>query len=628
MCGIAGIFNRNGEPVSQVILRKMTDAIAHRGPDGEGFYVDSFLGLGHRRLAILDLSPAGHQPMATEEGNYVVTYNGEIYNYQELRVELESLGHRFRSKSDTEVLLHAYAQWGPECVRRFNGMFAFALWDRTRQELFLARDRYGIKPLYYVFAGPVLVFASEQKAILSHPSVEREVDLEGLIEYFTFQNFFTDRTLLKNVRLFPPGSYARVPLGTCNDCIKPTQYWSFNFQEPETQAREEEYLEELDRLFRQAVSRQLVSDVEVGSYLSGGMDSGSITAIAASQVTNIKTFTCGFDLHSASGLELGFDERDRAELMSYRFKTEHYEMVLKAGDMEKALPRLSWHLEEPRVGQCYPNFYMAQLASKFVKVVLSGAGGDELFGGYPWRYYRALVNDDFENYIDKYYVFWHRLISNRDIHEVFRPIREETKHVWTRDIFRDVFQQHTPKFNRPEDYVNHSLYFEAKTFLHGLLTVEDKLSMAHSLETRVPFLDNDLVDFSMRIPVKLKLRNLTEVIRLNENEPAPKNLKYFQRSRDGKMILRRVMERYIPREVQEAEKQGFSAPDASWFRGESIEYVRKVIYDERSRLYHFMDREAVRRLVEEHLNGHHNRRLFIWSLLNFEHWCRHYLSTS
>jgi asparagine synthase (glutamine-hydrolysing) len=271
---------------------------------------------------------------------------------------------------------------------------------------------------------------------------------------------------------------------------------------------------------------------------------------------------------------------------------------------------------------------MAQLASKFVKVVLSGAGGDELFGGYPWRYYRALVNDDFENYIDKYYVFWHRLISNRDIHEVFRPIREETKHVWTRDIFRDVFQQHTPKFNRPEDYVNHSLYFEAKTFLHGLLTVEDKLSMAHSLETRVPFLDNDLVDFSMRIPVKLKLRNLTEVIRLNENEPAPKNLKYFQRSRDGKMILRRVMERYIPREVQEAEKQGFSAPDASWFRGESIEYVRKVIYDERSRLYHYMDREAVRRLVEEHLNGHHNRRLFIWSLLNFEHWCRHYLSTS
>jgi asparagine synthase (glutamine-hydrolysing) len=301
-------------------------------------------------------------------------------------------------------------------------------------------------------------------------------------------------------------------------------------------------------------------------------------------------------------------------------------MVLKAGDMEKVLPRLAWHLEEPRVGQSYPNFYTAQLASKFVKVVLCGTGGDELFGGYPWRYYRALVNDDFEDYVDKYYVFWHRLIPNRDLHEVFRPIREKTKDVWTRNIFRNVFQQHTSKFNRPEDYVNHSLYFEARTFLHGLLIVEDKLSMAHSLETRVPFLDNDLVDFAMRLPVRMKLRNLTEIIRLNENEPAPKNLKYFQRTRDGKLILRKVMERYIPREVQEAEKQGFSAPDASWFRGESIEYVRKILYDEHARLYEFMDREVVQRLVDEHLQGKLNRRLFIWSLLNFEWWLRRFLN--
>ena len=217
------------------------------------------------------------------------------------------------------------------------------------------------------------------------------------------------------------------------------------------------------------------------------MDSGTITAIAATQLPNIKTFTCGFDLHSASGLELGFDEREKAELMSYLFKTEHYEMVLKAGDMEKVLPRLAWHLEEPRVGQSYPNFYAAQLASKFVKVVLSGTGGDELFGGYPWRYYRAVINDDFENYIDKYYLFWHRLISNHDLHEMFRPIQNETKHVWTSDIFRDVFQNHASEFTRPEDYVNHSLYFEAKTFLHGLLVMEDKLSMAHGLETRGSF---------------------------------------------------------------------------------------------------------------------------------------------
>jgi asparagine synthase (glutamine-hydrolysing) len=625
MCGIAGIFNRNGEPVSQVVLRKMTDAIAHRGPDGEGFYVDSFLGLGHRRLAILDLSPAGHQPMATEDGDYVVTYNGEIYNYQELRVELEDLGHRFRSRTDTEVVLHAYAQWGADCVRRFNGMFAFALWDRTRQELFLARDRYGIKPLYYILAGPILIFASEQKAILNHPAVKREIDLEGLIEYFTFQNLFTDRTLLKNIRLFPPGSYANVPLGTCSNGIRLTQYWSFNFQEPEIPAREEEYLEELDRLFQQAVNRQLVSDVEVGAFLSGGMDSGSITAVAATHLPYIKTFTCGFDLHSISGLELAFDERSKAEFMSYLFKTEHYDMVLKAGDMERVFPRLSWHIEEPRVGQSYPNFYTAQLASKFVKVVLSGTGGDELFGGYPWRYFSAVVNEDFEQYVDRYYVYWQRLINNTTLHKIFRPIWNEVKHVWTRDIFRDVFRSHCDSLDCPETCVNYSLYFEAKTFLHGLLIIEDKLSMAHGLETRVPFLDNDLVDFAMRVPVRLKLRNFGEVVRLNENEPGSKTAKYFQKTKDGKLILRKMMKKYIPREITEAEKQGFSAPDASWFRGESIDYVRNIIYDDRAHLYQFMDRDVVREVVDEHLQGKQNRRLLIWSLLSFEWWLRKYI---
>lgn len=625
MCGIVGIFNLNGEPVSQVILRKMADSIAHRGPDGEGFYIDSFIGLGHRRLAIIDLSPAGHQPMATEDGNCIIAYNGEVYNFQEMRIQLESLGHKFKSKTDTEVILRAYVHWGAECLNHFNGMFVFAIWDRTKQELFLARDRYGIKPLYYCIVGSAFIFASEQKAIIEHPVVRREIDLEGLIEYFTFQNIFTDRTLLKGIRVFPAGCFTYVPLGTSLNSVKPIRYWDFDFKEPEHPAREEEYLEELDRLFRQAVNRQLVSDVELGSYLSGGMDSGSITAIAATQLPYIKTFTCGFDLHSASGLELGFDERERAELMSYRFKTEHYEMVLKAGDMERILPSLAWHLEEPRVGQSYPNYYAAQLASKFVKVVLSGAGGDELFGGYPWRYYRAVINDDFEHYIDKYYAYWQRLIPNKAIREVFSPVWDKVKHVWTRDIFRDVFHRHAPTLTRPEDYINHSLYFEAKTFLHGLLVVEDKLSMAHSLETRVPFLDNDLVDFAMKVPVKLKLQNLGEVIRINENDPGPKTAKFFQKASDGKLLMRKVMEKYVPEDISRAEKQGFSAPDASWFRGESINYVRKVLYDGNARIYEILDRTAVHQLVDEHLEGKQNRRLFIWSLLNLEWWLRSFL---
>ncbi|MFH0873030.1 MAG: asparagine synthase (glutamine-hydrolyzing), partial [bacterium] len=602
MCGITGIFNLNGEPVSPVVLRKMADAIAHRGPDGEGFYIDSFVGLGHRRLAIIDLSPAAHQPMMTPDGQYVLSYNGEIYNFQELRVELESRGYHFRSRSDSEVLLCAYAEWGEQCLERFNGMFAFAIWDRPRQELFLARDRYGIKPLYYTLQGQVFLFGSEVKAILAHPAYRMAMDREGLLEYFTFQNFFTDRTLFAGIRILPAGTYMRVPLGA-KKLPGLQRYWDYHFVEPENPREEQEYLEELARLFRQAVQRHLVSDVDLGAYLSGGMDSGSIAAVAATQLPYFKTFTCGFDLHSASGLEIGFDERERAELMSYLFKTEHYEMVLKAGDMERVLPKLAWHLEEPRVGQSYPNFYAAQLASKFVKVVLSGDGGDELFGGYPWRYYRAVVNDSFEDYIDKYYLYWQRLIPNRVIQQVFKPIWPGVSHVWTRDIFRDVFTKHARELTRPEDYVNHSLYFEAKTFLHGLLVVEDKLSMAHGLETRVPFLDNELVDFAMQVPARMKLGNLAEVVRLNENEPGNKNTKYFNKTKDGKLLLRKAMVRYVPSEVTNQEKQGFSAPDASWFKGESIDYVRRQLFCDQARIYEYLDREAVQGLVREHLEG-------------------------
>lgn len=630
MCGICGIFNLNGEPVSPVILRKMTDAIAHRGPDGEGFYIDSFVGLGHRRLAIIDLSPLGHQPMMSANGECSISYNGEIYNFQELRLELEAKGYAFRSRTDTEVVLNAYMEWGPECLRRFNGMFTFSIWDKRKQELFLARDRYGIKPLYYYMKSNVFLFASEQKALITHPAFCSELDFEALVEYFTFQNIFTDKTFLKGVKLFPAGCWAKVPLGKVpsDDFLSFDRYWDFEFCEPDSAGDEQEYIEELDRLFQQAVGRQLVSDVEIGAYLSGGMDSGSITAIAARQVPYIKTFTCGFDLHSASGLELGFDEREQAEYMSYLFRTEHYEMVLKAGDMERVLPQVAWHIEEPRVGQSYPNYYAAQLASKFVKVVLAGAGGDELFGGYPWRYYRAVVSDNFEHFVDKYYQYWQRLLSNTLIQKVFQPIWSDVKHVWTRDIFRDVFSRKVEALNTPEEYVNHSLYFEAKTFLHGLLVIEDKLSMANSLETRVPFLDNDLVDFAQRVPVRLKLGNLESVIRINENEPGSKKQKFFSKSKDGKLLLRNAMRKYIPETIIDGVKQGFSGPDASWFKGESIDYVRKNLYRKDAILYEYLDRATVWELINEHLEGRTNRRLLIWSLLNFEEWLRHFLGSN
>jgi len=601
----------------------MTDTISHRGPDGEGYFVDGSFGFGHRRLAIIDLTQAGHQPMETSDGRYVIAYNGEVYNFQELRQELEAKGRQFRSRTDTEVVVNAYAEWGSGAVKRFNGMFAFAIWDRKEKKLFLARDRYGIKPLYYFHNGDSFLFGSEVKAMLAHPDCNAAIDKKALMEYFTFQNFITDRTLFKGVRMLSAGCHMTLCVGKN---FKIERYWDFHFEEPDNPSEEQEYIDELDRLFRQAVHRQLVSDVEVGAYLSGGMDSGSVTALAAQELPYMRTFTAGFDLSSASGIELGFDERDKAEKMSYLFKTEHYEIVLKAGDMERIMPRLVNHIEEPRVGQSYPNFYAAQLASKFGKVVLSGVGGDELFGGYPWRYYRAVVNDDFEHYIEKYYSFWQRLIPNSEIKKVFSPIWRDVEDVWTRDIFSDVFKEHAEHLTRPEDYINHSLYFEAKTFLHGLLTVEDKISMAHGLETRVPFLDNDLVDFAMQVPVALKLGNLGKVVRLNENEPGIKTRKYFNKTNDGKLILRKVMERYIPREVTDREKQGFSAPDASWFRGESIDYVRKTLFSDDARIYEFLDRDAVQILINEHLEGKVNRRLLMWSLLHVETWCRDFLS--
>lgn len=616
MCGIVGQINFDKSPVSPVVLKKMTDAIRHRGPDGEGHWIEESVGFGHRRLSIIDPSPLGRQPMVSQDQRYILTYNGEVYNFRELRTELEAKGYGFRSQTDSEVVLYALVEWGSDALLKFNGMFALSFWDRKRKQLLLARDRYGIKPLYYFQNEQKLVFGSEQKAILEQPAFDRKINNQALLEYFTFQNIFTDQTLLEGIHLLQPGHYATLGFQRTNKRLEFTQYWDYHFREPEKPLAKEEYLEELDRLFKQAVNRQLVSDVEVGSYLSGGMDSGSITAIAASNFPYLKTFTCGFDLSSASGIELAFDERVKAEAMSAKFKTEHYEMVLKAGDMERCLPKLSWHLEEPRVGQSYPNFYASKLASKFVKVVLSGAGGDELFGGYPWRYYRGANAENFEQYVDEYYLYWQRLIPNSVISKVFAPVWDDVKDVWTRDIFKDVFANHSNSLEKPEDFINHSLYFEAKTFLHGLFVVEDKLSMAHSLETRVPFMDNDLVDFAMQCPVELKLNNLGKVIRLNENEVGRKGNQYFQKTNDGKQILRDMMSRYIPTDIIKAKKQGFSSPDASWFRGESIEFVRRKLLDKNSPIFDYLDIGETKSLVNEHLTGQQNRRLLIWSLIS------------
>lgn len=622
MCGIVGLFNSNGKPISTILLKDMADTIQHRGPDGEGYWSANFVGFGHRRLAVLDLSPLAHQPMISPCGQVAITYNGEVYNFRELKAELETLGHSFLSNSDTEVVLKSYIEWGEDFVARLNGMFALGIWDGNKRKLLLARDRYGIKPLYYYSTADTLIFGSEIKAILKHPEVSVRVSIEALDEYFTFQNIFSDKTLFEGIKLLPAGSTLSTSLGKPDGTVI-NRYWDFNFHESSLFKREEEYTEELVRLFSQAVKRQLVSDVEIGCYLSGGIDSGAVTSVAAKTFPNLKSFTCGFDLTSASGLELGFDERVKAEFLSNLYKTEHYQVVLKAGDMERVMPKLIWHLEDLRVGQCYPNFYVSRLASKFVKVVLSGTAGDELFAGYPWRYYRAVSNDDITQYTDKYYKYWQRLIEDDQKSSFFRPeISSRLVSNHTKDVFASVINNKKLVLLNPEEYVNCSLYLESKTFLHGLLGVEDKLSMAHGLENRVPFLDNDLVDFAMKVPVGLKLKQLDQVVRLNENEPGSKESIYFQRTNDGKIILRKALSRFVTPGYSNDIKQGFSAPDSSWFRGESIDYIRELLFSKNARIYDYIEPSVAQSLMQEHFSGRTNRRLLIWSLLCFEWWNR------
>lgn len=599
MCGIVGILNQLGEPASTVLLQKMVSTITHRGPDGDGCYNDGPLGLAHCRLAIIDLTSAAHQPMITTDQRHVIVYNGEVYNFQELRVELESLGYQFHSRSDTEVILNAFACWGSNAFKKFNGMFALAIWDRKEKRLYLARDRYGVKPLYYYYKNGLFIFASEIKAILKHPAFKVSVCYSALKEYFTFQNIFSDTTLFEGVKLLQPGHFLTIDQGTLNT-PKHTTYWDYVFN-ANTSLTQKAAEEQLHQLFVQSVNRQLVSDVPVGSYLSGGMDSGSIVAAASKSIPRLTTFTCGFDLSSASGMELNFDERVISEVIANQYKTEHYEVVLHAGDMEYILPQLIWHLEDLRVGQCYPNYYVARLASKFVKVTLSGAGGDELFAGYPWRYYSGV---DAQDYYKNYYQFWQRLILDKNNIDFFTPeVYSKCSNYSTYDSFCAIFKNH-PVPTKTEDFMNASLYFELKTFLQGLLVVEDKLSMAHSLETRVPFLDNDLVDFALSIPVGMKLDGLD----------------------NGKIILRKAMSHLLPHEIVSRKKQGFSAPDASWFRGQSIDYINQLLRDPKAMIYEFIQPKYITGILNEHCSGKINHRLLIWSLLSFEWWCRIFLA--
>ncbi len=625
MCGITGVYNLNGEAFSLHHLKLMAEAIAHRGPDGEGYFVEENIALAHKRLSILDTSARGAQPMSSKDGNWVITFNGCVYNFMELKQELMRKGHEFVSTTDTEVISEGLAAYGPGFFERLNGMFAIAAWNRKEKCLYLSRDRFGVKPLYYWFSGKTLVFASEIKAITKHPDYKMELNKQALNEYFTFQNLYSYLTLFQNITMLPPANTVRID--ALSKEVLHRSWWDYDFTQADENMTFEEAKDETERLFKQAVTRQMIADVPVGSYLSGGMDSGSITAIASKQVQRLTTFTCGFDMSSVTGVEANYDERRDAELMANYFKTEHYEQVINAGDLSWSLPRVVYHLEDLRVGMSYPNYYISRLASKFVKVCLQGTGGDELYGGYPWRYYRIFKSLNQKDFFNQYYDFWQRLVPDGDREQLFTPtVRKEVDFNEPREVFERVFTFNSKlKYDTPEQQIQNSLYFEIKTFLPGLLLVGDKLSMANGLEERFPFLDNDLVNFAQKIPVRHKLGNLETQKRIDENEFRDKR-KVYQEFDDGKNVLRKAMLNFMPEKIINRKKQGFSAPDESWYRGENADFVKELLLNKKTVSSEFIDQAYIQKIVNEHVNDKINHRLLIWSFLNFEMWCRLFLN--
>lgn len=625
MCGIAGIFNVSGKAVAERQIKEMTRSLSHRGPDGEDVFVQDNIALGHRRLAILDITPRGCQPMPSKNGEWVIVFNGCIYNFHELKLELLSKGHTFISTGDTEVIAEGLAAFGPSFFERLDGMFAVGAWNSKTRKLWLSRDRFGVKPLYYYFKNGTLLFASEVKAFFTQSLFRIGLNYGSLNEYFTFQNQFTYQTLFEGVYMLPQAN--TVCLDSSSNEVQHHSWWDFDFSQPDETLTFEDSKAETKRLFSNAVARQMVADVPVGSYLSGGMDSGSIAVTASRHTDRLYTFTCGFDMSEVTGVEANYDERRDAELTANFIKSEHYEQVMNAGDLSWSLPRLVWHLEDLRVGMSYPNYYISRLASKFVKVCLQGTGGDELFGGYPWRYYRIFKSLSQRDFFNQYYDFWQRMVPNGQQKNLFtKSVLNKIELNEPRQIFERVFLFNNKlEYDSPEDHINNSLYFEIKTFLPGLLLVGDKLSMANGLEERFPFLDNELVDFAQKIPVRYKLGNLESMKRIDENEFRDKRGLYTEFD-DGKNVLRKAMEDILPERIVNRKKQGFSAPDESWYRGENAAYMKDLLLNKKTVSSEFISQQFIADTIHEHIDKKINHRLLLWSMMNFEWWCKIFLN--
>lgn len=622
MCGILLQANLNKKKINLTNFSEMLQSLNHRGPDAEGIYYNKNIALGHKRLSIIDLSKFANQPMISKNKNYILVFNGEIYNFKLIKKELIKKNYRFKTNSDTEVVLYSLIEWGEKALIKFNGMFALCFYNKKENTLLVARDRYGIKPIYYYNDNKSIIISSESKAIFKYNKFLNNLDFKGIHEYFTFQNFISNSTFVENIKLLEAGNYFKINLN--NNSIFKKKYWDYEFSENIKFNNNIEYVNELDRLLNKSLKNHIVSDVEIGSFLSGGLDSALMTVYASKYINNIKTFTCGFELEKVGELEYAHDERKKAELISSIYQTEQYEIVLKNGDLLNCIDSFTYALEEPRIGVSYPNYYIAKLANKFVKVAISGTGGDELFAGYPWRYYSAISSSNFESYINNYYKYWQRLLTDSEKTKLFK--HSELKKIdsnYTYNLFFQLLDSSNLDKKNQYNFVNFSLFFELKTFLHSLFVVEDKLSMNSSLEVRVPFMDNDLVNFALNTPLKTKLSSKT-LYSLNENILKKKQDYYFKKYKNGKIILRNLSKKYLPKSIYSGRKRGFTAPDSAWNKRKGLDFVENILCQRNARINDFFSQSYIKNILDRHRKNIDNKRLLIWALISFEYYLKKY----
>ncbi|HEX8736940.1 MAG TPA: asparagine synthase (glutamine-hydrolyzing) [Pyrinomonadaceae bacterium] len=624
MCGINGIaFSSELRRVDELRLRRMRDVIHHRGPDDGGIFIEKNVGLGHRRLSIVDVSH-GAQPMFNEDADLCIVYNGEVYNHADYRAELEANGHVYQTHCDTETILHLYEEYGADCVEKLRGMFAFAIWDRRKKELFIARDRLGVKPLYYVHDEEGnLFFASEIKSLLEANAVRAEINFNVLPDQLANHGTSGDETLFRDVKRLAPGHTLIWKDGRIN--IR--KYWDVNFEPKHENKSDAQFVEEWRELFRKSVELRLMADVPLGMFLSGGIDSSAICALMARTVDEpIKTFSVGFSEREANELEY-------ARLVAKAFKTDHREITVTPGQFFEALPKLIWHEDEP-LGfiASVPLYFVSRLAQEHVKVVLTGEGSDEILGGYG-RYRKTLsllkygakyesltpnflrefVKNNLENlpssgklkrtflsrsadienlYFDNFAIFSKAMQEKLLTNESKQRIAEKNPYA--------VLQNHLSETDAAS-LLDKLLYADTKTYLHELLMKQDQMSMAASIESRVPFLDHRLVEYTAKLPQRMKIRG-----------------------RETKWILREAMREILPAEILNRPKMGFPVPLGNWFRNEFRHIVSEYVLHDRALSRGIFNADYIREIVARHDAGeNHDERL--WFLLNFEMWQRRFI---